>query len=88
MYDTLGNPTYISEHYKPEFTITPVTSIDTSVFALSFIVDHHYSRFFQPGTPFGSLNFVDSVYMIRNYSNGDSVINLPIIIPDNNPPYI
>jgi hypothetical protein len=88
LYDSSGNQNYISEHYKPIFTISPLISIDTTKFELTFMVNHHYSRFLPPGTALGSLNFTDSVFMYRYYSNGDSIINLPILIPDRDPQYI
>jgi hypothetical protein len=49
---------------------------------LNFEIQHHYSVF--GPIPFvEGLNFVDSVYMFRYYSNGDSIVNLERIIPYN-----
>jgi len=83
-FDSTGNVQYFTEHYKPEFSVIPVTKINNANFVMDFEVNHHWSHFFNPGTPFTGCNFIDSVRMYSYYSNGDSVINLPVMIPYNN----
>lgn len=83
LYDSLGNQNLFTGHYKPLFIISPIHSINQSNFEFNFKVEHYYSHFFDPGTPFNGLNFIDSVLMYRYYSNGDSIINLDPFIPYN-----
>ncbi|MBE0538713.1 MAG: T9SS type A sorting domain-containing protein, partial [Ignavibacterium sp.] len=86
-YDSTGNLTYYSEHHKPEFSITPILFIDTTFFKLDFFVQHEYSHFFSPEYPHQGINFIDSVWMYRYYSNGDSIINISNLLAYNNPSY-
>ncbi len=67
-YDSLGSK-YYSEGYKPSFQVTPLTTLNSNVFDLSFLVTHHY-------TDLTGLNFIDDVIMRSYYSNGDSIIHL------------
>jgi len=85
--DSTGNPIYYSEHYKPEFSITPILFIDTTFFKLDFFVNHEFSHFFPPGYPHQGINFIDSVWMQRYYSDGDSIINISNLLTYNNPSY-
>jgi len=85
--DSTGNPIYYSEHYKPEFSITPILFIDTTFFILNFFVNHEFSHFFPPGYPHQGINFIDSVWMQRYYSDGDSIINISNLLTYNNPSY-
>ena len=75
IYDSTNTPRYLSNHYKPEINLTPINFISTSEFQINFKVNHKYSRIYDPINPFKTVNFIDSVYMVSNYSKGDSVIN-------------
>lgn len=74
LYDSTNTPTYLSNHYKPEINFTPINLISTSEFQINFMVNHKFSRIYDP-IPKKIINFINSVYMISNYSKGDSVIN-------------
>jgi hypothetical protein len=83
LYDSLGNQTNYTAHKKPEFSIAPLTVVNSAEFSIELTVDHAYSTFYYiPGTCC-DFNFVDSVWMFSYYSNGDSSIYLPVIIPYN-----
>ena len=75
IYDSTNTPRYLSNHYKPEINLTPINFISTSEFQINFKVNHKYSRIYDPINPFKTVNFIHSVYMVSNYSKGDSVIN-------------
>ncbi len=89
LFDSLGTQTNYTAHEKPEFSITPITVVNSPDFSLEFTIDHAYSTFYDPYFSGNiGLNFVDSVWMFSYYSNGDSTINLPEIIPYNYPNWI
>lgn len=68
LYDSLGNLTYYTNHYKPQISIFPLTIVGSNVFDMTFIVEHHYSK----ATWY--YNFVDSVYMESFYKKDDTTV--------------
>lgn len=79
IYDSTDAPIYWTNQYKPEIILSPVQLINNKTFRLEFEVDHHYSQFYDPSFPHHGINFVDSVYMISNYTKNDSTIENSII---------
>ncbi len=67
LYDSLDNPTYYTNHFKPQITVLPLTIVGSNIFDMTFIVEHHYSK----ATWY--YNFVDSVYMESFYKKDDSI---------------
>jgi len=83
LFDSLGTQTNYTAHEKPEFSITPITVVNSAEFFVELTVDHAYSTFYYPPGMCCDFNFVESVWMFSYYSNGDSSIYLPVIIPYN-----
>lgn len=73
LFDSLGGPIFLTNHYKPEINLIPMQSISSSSFQLFFSVNHFYSKFFDPNSPHNGINFIEKVYFISNYSKNDSV---------------
>lgn len=83
LYDSTGNAIFITNHFKPEFEMTPITTIDTVLFHLNFMIFHNYTHL---GSMWNSgLDFIDSVKMFSYYSKDDSIVSVPIIIPSHVP---
>jgi len=81
IYDSTGKKIYFTNHYQPNFEITPITLIDSAYFYLQFKVKHPYTKILNPNHPpfLQGLDFIDSVTMYSYYMNNDSMIsNLPV----------
>lgn len=74
IYDSTGTPHEYTDHYKPDITIKPLTSINSRNFVIdSLKVTHLHNRFIT--TSMGhSLNFINTVNMESFYQKGDSII--------------
>jgi photosystem II stability/assembly factor-like uncharacterized protein len=83
IYDSTNTPTYLSNHYKPEINLAPINFINTEQFQINFLINHKYSKFYDPSIPFKGINFIDSVYMISYYSKNDSTIMNDIVYASN-----
>ena len=78
---------YHSHQYSPQIYFSPPTSISDSLFQISFIVDHYYSRKYLPfeGDDTLLLNYIDSVIIESYYSNGIAYVNNQTIVVSNIP---
>jgi hypothetical protein len=86
LYDSSGHLLEYSDHKKPSFQLTPITTINSQDFNLNFKVLHPYTRILS-GTPppwHQGLDFIDSVKMDGYYSNNDSIITISPVYPIHN----
>lgn len=83
MYDSSGNEIQLTDHHKPEFNLVPITQINSGMFQLDFSVDHFYSTFFDPATPYVGTNFVKEVLFISNYSKNGANVKTDTISANN-----
>ena len=79
IYDSTGISEFITNHFKPEFDLIPLTEIDTVLFHLNFEIHHNYTRLNSMWN--AGVDFIDSVKMFSYYSKDDSIISVPVIIP-------
>jgi hypothetical protein len=43
-YDSLGNTAYLTNYYRPQLNIIPITNIHSQLFILDFTVDHNFNE--------------------------------------------
>lgn len=67
LYDSLGNPDYHTNNYKPHISAIPLTAVNTNNFTMTVLAEHPYSRINW------DFNFIDSVYMEGFYQKNDSI---------------
>ncbi|MFO7523840.1 MAG: T9SS type A sorting domain-containing protein [Ignavibacteriaceae bacterium] len=72
LYGDMGNIDYLSDHYKPQIDLIPITAINRILFKLNFTTKHPFDK---PPTEISSaFSFIDRIEMESFYSKGDSVI--------------
>jgi hypothetical protein len=76
-----------SYNYAPKIIITPVDTITSSVFNLSFFVTHHLS-ICDTMSLFQYFNYVDTVLFKSRYVKQNSIINVPDTVLINQPRWL
>ena len=72
LYDDMGNINYLSDHYKPQIELIPITTINVRLFKLNITTKHPLNK--TPTENSSGFFFIDNVKMESYYSKSDSVI--------------